>query len=126
MYDEDFYDEEFDNDFEDEEENKPIRTLAYKRYQRHRTICRKKAICHHQTMFAENLNYNKYTAGRIDLTRKIPFEYYDHDGQYDKGKIHCGCGICKPYKKCGRKSYKQEIQEKKSSYALKDYLVGNY
>lgn len=22
-------------------------------------------------------------------------DWYSHDGQYSKGKIYCGCGICK-------------------------------
>jgi len=24
-----------------------------------------------------------------------PFEWYEHFGQYDKGKIHCSCHLCR-------------------------------
>lgn len=31
------------------------------------------------------------------------FDWYKHDGQYFKGKIHCGCGLCKFGKKVNGK-----------------------
>ena len=54
-----------------------IRGLAYRRYVRNKSIIRKKRI--------SNQCYG--------------FDWYDFDGQYSKGKIHCGCGMCKPTKR---------------------------
>ena len=48
------------------------RTREYRRDIRNRKIARKKRICN---------NYG--------------FEWYKHDGQYSKGKIHCSCKSCK-------------------------------
>lgn len=42
-----------------------------RRYVREKAIARKKAICHHRG-----------------------FDWYANDGQYSKGKVHCGCAIC--------------------------------
>jgi len=48
------------------------RTRAYRRYQRNRSILRKKNIC-----------------------RKVwNGSFYPHDGMYSKGKIHCSCWMC--------------------------------
>lgn len=49
------------------------RTRVYRRDARHHAICRKKAIC----------------------LKRSGNDWYDVDGKYDKGKIHCNCGICK-------------------------------
>ena len=34
----------------------------------------------------------------MDHSRVVPSEWYRHDGQYDKGKIHCSCRMCNPYR----------------------------
>ena len=49
------------------------RGRGYRRYVRNKTILRKKRI--------SNLVYG--------------LDWYHHDGQYSKGKIHCGCELCK-------------------------------
>lgn len=55
------------------------RTRAYRRYVRNKTIARKKRIC-----------------------KKIySSDWYKHDGEYSKGKIHCGCKLCKYTKHFG-------------------------
>lgn len=82
-----------------EEDIKPIRTLAYKRYQRHRAISRKKNICH----------------------KRDGSDWYKHDGQYSKGKIHCGCGICKFGRKYGPPTFKTIRETAKFKDAIKDY-----
>ena len=72
------------------------RGRLYRRLQRKRHIKHKKNICHHQTMHPTFIN--EYGRNRADLSREVPMEWYEHDGQYDKGKVHCGCKLCKPYK----------------------------
>ena len=49
------------------------RGMAYTRYVRNKAIQRKKRIC----------------------KKVYGWGYYDHDGQYSKGKIHCSCWMCK-------------------------------
>ena len=65
-------------------------TLAYKRYQRHRAISRKKSICNHYDRAVVNPVTHK-----MDFSRYEPFDWYKVDGKYDKGKIHCSCKLCK-------------------------------
>ena len=48
------------------------RTRAWRREQRNKQIRRKKRISKHWG-----------------------FDWYSVDGKYSKGKIHCGCGLCK-------------------------------
>ena len=52
------------------------------------------------------------------------FEYYDHDGQYDKGKVHCGCPLCKPGKKERLPSEKEVRESAPLEQDLKDYKEG--
>lgn len=47
------------------------RTRAYRRNVRNKAIARKKRIVSH-----------------------YGFDWYPHDGQYSKGKIHCSCKMC--------------------------------
>ena len=70
------------------------RGIEYRRYVRNKTISRKKHI--------SNSVYG--------------FDWYHHDGQYSKGKIHCGCGLCKfgkkydlPTVKCMRERSREKI-----------------
>lgn len=74
-------------------ENKQ-RGREYRRYVRNKTILRKKCI--------SNSVYG--------------LDWYKHDGQYSKGKIHCGCGLCKfgkryglPTIKCMRELSREKI-----------------
>lgn len=73
------------------------RGRAYRRDIRKRQIARKKGIC----------------------KRAYGFEWYLIDGLYDKGKIDCSCGLCKPSRRWkmptvyeARKLYKMELDEK--------------
>lgn len=52
------------------------RGIAYRRDVRSRKIAHRKRICE----------------------KHYGWAWYEFDGQYSKGKIHCGCGLCKPYK----------------------------
>lgn len=77
------------------------RGISYRRNERAKHIARKKRICN-EKMVAHPLiphksekNKTYYTS---DFSKDLPGEWYDVDGKYDKGKIHCGCPLCKPYK----------------------------
>lgn len=78
------------------------RTRAYRRYVRNKQILRKKNIAVH--------NYG--------------FDYYEHDGQYSKGKIHCGCGICKFGKKFGLPTTRDEREKSREELLINDYYNG--
>lgn len=67
------------------------RGREYRRYVRNKTILRKKRISH--------LVYG--------------FDWYEHDGKYAKGKIHCGCGLCKFGRKYGLPTIKDMREESK-------------
>ena len=71
------------------------RGRAYRREQRNRAIRRKKRIV--------NAMYDGY--------------YFKHDGQYSKGHIGCGCGLCKPGKRFGEPS---PAERRKSAPYLSD------
>ena len=58
-------------------------SIAYKRKMRAKKIRRKKSLIAHHG-----------------------FTWYDCDGKYDKGKIHCGCPLCKPTKRFHYPSFK--------------------
>lgn len=79
------------------------RDRAYIRYARNKAILHKKSIC-------------KHVHG---------FEWYNHDGQYSKGKIHCGCGLCKYGKKYGYPTFREEREIAHLNEALNDYYTGN-
>lgn len=73
-----------------------LRTRAYRRSQRNRKIAHRRNIVHHYGMMHPTL-----PNGQLDFSCEIPMEWYKHPGQYSKGKIHCGCGICKYSRKFG-------------------------
>lgn len=74
------------------------RGREYRRYVRNKTILRKKRISH--------LVYG--------------FDWYKHDGKYAKGKIHCGCGLCK----FGRKYGLPTINDMREESRIKSLLYG--
>lgn len=78
------------------------RTRAYHRYVRNKAIIRKKSICVHN----------------------FGFDWYSHDGQYSKGKIHCGCGLCKFGKKYGIPTIRDEREIAREELLLNDYYMG--
>lgn len=75
-----------------------MRDKAYYRYMRHKAICRKKYI-------------SRVVYG---------FDWYKVDGAYSKGKIHCGCGLCKFGKKFGLPTFKDRKALETARLALKD------
>lgn len=48
-------------------------------------------------------------------------DWYKHDGQYSKGKIHCGCGLCKFGKKYGLPTVKDMREKSRERIMLEDY-----
>ena len=89
------------------------RGLYYRRDVRNKTIARKKTICR-----------NIYCGDTPKLYEEpIQGYWYKVDGRYSKGKIHCGCSICKPSKYKGyptvrtmRETEKFEIELRELNY----------
>ncbi len=100
---------------------------AYRRYQRSRHISRRKAICntHYTTAVMDIVDEKGNVIGqRADYSRVVPSDFYKFDGMYDKGKIHCGCPVCKPTKRFRKPSFKDEVYSTFASEYIKDYLNG--
>lgn len=57
---------------------------------------------------------------RICLTRD-GYDWYKHDGQYDKGKIHCSCKLCTYSKWYGLPTLTDMKELERLKDALKDY-----
>lgn len=74
-----------------------MRTRAFRRDVRNKSIRRKKSIV---------------------LSRD------GSDGQYSKGKIFCDCGACKPSRKYGLSTLKDEKEIEIIKSALNDYQKG--
>ena len=77
------------------------RGRGYRRYVRNKTILRKKRI--------SNLVYG--------------LDWYHHDGQYSKGKIHCGCELCKSGKRYGMPTTRDMREEFREKILLYDYKM---
>ena len=91
---------------------------ANRRWQRHLHIVKKKRICNnHMTFATYECNNGKL---RSDFSREVPMEWYKYDGQYDKGKIHCGCKLCKPYR-----GYYPSMKDEKIRH-IADYKIKEY
>ena len=75
------------------------RTRAYRRDVRKRTIKRKKRIC-------------KKMYGR---------DWYNADGKYSKGKIHCGCKLCKYEKYYGIPTIREMRENEYVKYCMEHY-----
>lgn len=76
-----------------------LRNRAYLRNMRRKSIQRKKRI--------SNSVYG--------------FDWYKHDGQYSKGKIHRGCGLCKFGKKYGLPTIKSMREQSQEKILIKDW-----
>lgn len=72
------------------------RGIAFNRDIRNRKIAHRKMISEH---------YNG-------------FPYYEYDGQYSKGKIHCSCVMCTFSKKFHLKSFKDVLEDEIEKYEL--------
>lgn len=61
----------------------------------------------------------------ISRKRGIAISVYGNDwykvhGKYSKGKIHCGCGLCKPGKRFGLPTFKETKDREYARQALED------
>ena len=74
------------------------RGLAYRRMIRNKHIRRKRRI----------------------IVGIVGTEWYNHLGQYSKGKIHCSCGMCTFSKKYNRPTHKDYIDREIVKSQLKD------
>ena len=75
------------------------RDIAYRRYVRNKVIQRKKRI-----------------------SRAIyGLDWYKCDGKYSKGKIHCGCELCKFGRKYGLPTVQDMRELSREKILLKDY-----
>ena len=97
------------------------KTISYRRDQRERHIAKRKRICH----FMASHPLIEVAPGRYrsDFSKEIPMEWYSKDGKYAKGKIHCGCPLCKPGRGY-RPSDKQERTEKAMLAKEREFLFG--
>ena len=86
---------------EDSSMEKEQRGICYRRYVRNKTILRKKRI--------SNSVYG--------------LDWYKHDGQYSKGKIHCGCGLCKFGKRYGLPTTRDMREQYRERILLDDYKM---
>lgn len=73
------------------------RGLSYRREVRNKAIARKKRICS---------NYG--------------FTWYNVDGKYAKGKIHCNCDTCAYGKNYDLPTYKMLVEHERFQFALRD------
>jgi len=79
-----------------------MRDRAYFRYQRAKVIQRKKHIS----------------------CSVYGFDWYrGTDGKYSKGKIYCGCGLCKFGRKYGLPTVKRMREDSKVKIELKEYYA---
>ena len=75
------------------------RGIAYTREVRNKAIARKKRIC----------------------KRFYGFDWYKHDGQYSKGKIHCSCRMCTYSKYYDLPTHKDITEDIRFKQAVDDY-----
>lgn len=85
----------------EEIKNTTRRNRAYLRSVRYKNIRRKKRI-------------SKSVYG---------LDWYKHDGQYSKGKIHCGCGLCKFGKRYGLPTTRDIREKSRERILLDDYIM---
>ena len=50
------------------------------------------------------------------------FDWYRYDGQYSKGKIHCGCGLCKFGRKYNLPTFQDVKRSMETKYAIDEWL----
>lgn len=100
-----YMDDKFNAENLTEGETHSMRGRAYRRNVRHKTICKKKNI----------------------VSAIYDDDYYEHDGQYAKNKIHCSCALCtygKTYKLPTRYDEKmKEVEKDAIMDAINDGII---
>ena len=87
------------------------RGIAYTREVRNKTIARKKKICRAIYGGSPHKLYESPEPGF----------WYKVDGRYSKGKIHCGCKICKYGKHYDLPTIRTLREQNKFDSELRDY-----
>lgn len=97
------------------------KTKQYRRFQRRNHIAKRKKICNNHMTFA---TYPSEDGKHMisDFSREVPMEWYKHDGQYNKGKIHCSCKMCKFSRHFGLPTLRDIREKQKFEAHLNDYL----
>jgi len=78
-------------------------------------------------MERNGIGYRRYVRNKIIQRKKrisnsvYGIDWYHHDGQYSKGKIHCGCGLCKFGKKYGLPTTRDMRELSREQILLNDY-----
>mgnify|MGYP007003829757 FL=1 len=74
-------------------------------------------------------DYRRYVRSKAILRKKrisnsvYGLDWYKHDGQYSKGKIHCGCGLCKFGKRYGLLTIREMREKTRERILLDDYKM---
>ncbi len=89
---------------EDSSVGKEQRGAEYRRYVRNKTILRKKRL--------SNSVYG--------------LDWYKHDGQYSKGKIHCGCGLCKFGRRYGLPAIRDMRENSREMMLRRDFEISSF
>lgn len=84
------------------------RTRSFRRDVRNRKIARKKRLC--RELYGASI-------GGVES----PGKWYNHDGQYSKGKIHCSCKMCTYSKTYGLPTLKDKKEREVVKEALSNY-----
>lgn len=77
-------------------------------------------------------NYSKITHKKKLAKEIYGSDYYEHDGQYSKGKIHCSCPICScktnnkdRYGKSENYKHSDELKHESMNQQIKEYSEEN-
>ena len=92
-----------------------FRTRSYRRDVRNKTIARKKRIC--RAIYGGSPH-------RLYETPE-PGYWYKVDGKYAKGKIYCGCKMCKYSRHYGLPTIRDMREQEIVSVELKEYYTYN-
>ena len=84
------------------------RTRRFRRDVRNRKIARKKRLC--RELYGASI-------GGVES----PGKWYNHDGQYSKGKIHCSCKLCTYSKTYDIPTLKDKKEREVVKEALSNY-----
>lgn len=95
------------------------KTKQYRMLQRHNHISKRKRICNNHKTHPTYIN--EYGRERMDFSREIPMEWYKHDGQYNKGKIHCSCKMCKFSRYFNLPTIKDIKEKEIFEYSINEY-----
>ena len=66
------------------------------------------------------------TGKGIDFSRVVPIKWYSVDGKYDKGKIHCSCGLCKYGRRYHIPTWRTEKEKARFAAHLAEHNEGDY